>query len=460
MNKEKRQREKEQLDHVLHVENPFAHFEEKANHLGPLMGIKPNTIRATIGSLQATFGEDWLVEQTKKYLRGDVAPFCQHPLGNIFNVAGQVQITEALELAHYITALADVPRLDVVLANMKAEDEYETSLLQLGFAYRFMAVGAEEIEFEPPVADGRVGDIAFRFGENPYVAECYIPRTHPLLTKGAGELRNALRPILDFMRNEEGTHRIVMLRPKRQVTEQERKVIVGNVRQLIQDMGSDTTICHEDDRIQVEVRRVTAAQLSTYLPQLHLGNPEKLYDDAHACMTSDEVPFEALRDFHIKGTPPRTVIHKDVALVWAPTPTEPTNTVEGWANDLANKIGVKLAQARRADNPRRLVIVQIPSTITKMEGITDALKMIGNQLDRRHQNLGGVFVVSRITWSNSRHGYLSQFIKGNHEHALSPAILSKLDAFEVTRDITKPVVMLPINSGVKKRKLSLRGRRR
>jgi|GEM_PF-3869456 len=460
MNKNERRLERERIRRLLDVGDPLDHFDRKSDYLGPQMGIKPGEIRAAAKVLKDAFGDEWLREQATTYRKDDIADICEHPLGVLFSCVNKAEVAEVCELAHYITTLAHVPRLDVVLKHMKAVDEYETSLLQLAYAYRFREVGASELELEPPVNGGRVGDIAFRLAGAAYIAECYIPRTHPLLPEWDDELTKALEPLLRVMGEEPNTHRVLMLRPKGVVTAQERKVIVSRASRLIRGMGAATTATDEDDIISVEVRRMAADELVTYLPHLATGKLEDIYGGAHACMTSSLVPDAELHASHFQATPPRTQTHKDVVLAWSPASYGPTATVEGWANDLKEKIEEKLAQTRRADNPRRLVIVDIPSSTMDIEGVPASLDAVARRLAHGgRENFSGIIAVSRTIWRNARHGYKGRYIPGQADTTLPPDVMRELALLEAIRDITKPKVVVPIRSALGTKRRLRHGRR-
>ena len=80
-----------------------------------------------------------------------------------------------MELAIYLKQLFQVAGLhDVIRSSLRANNKFNSALLQLAWAYRFRKLGAE-IQLEPPAASGQ-GDILITWRNKKYTVECYIEK--------------------------------------------------------------------------------------------------------------------------------------------------------------------------------------------------------------------------------------------------------------------------------------------
>jgi hypothetical protein len=135
--------------------------------------FSPDLVNEAVGTLSAVFPGDWLEQVTEGRTRGSPFPFRVHPIGEALHACTETQVVALLELVEYLKFAAPSTAFPSVVDNLKAH--YGSTLLQLAFAYRFDCAGATDVTLEPPVAGGRVGDIAFAVDKQGYVAECYIP---------------------------------------------------------------------------------------------------------------------------------------------------------------------------------------------------------------------------------------------------------------------------------------------
>ena len=418
------------------MKDPITDFETRGIAVGLRIGIPAHVVQEAVDILRAAFEAEWLTERALDKRPNDFVPMCVHPLGMMIDIAGASPLTEACEVALYLKTLAHIPRLTTVIRNMKNAQDYLPSLMQLAFAYRFLCIGAEAMELEPPVADGRVGDLAFRLDGNYYLAECYIPRTLPWLSEGAGELRQAMNKIMDAISDEgDPLHRVLLVRPKRSITAKDRKWVVALVTRLAHEVGKEREATHQDDTLTVELRRVPSSELAEYLPRNEGGQYPAFYGGAHTFLLSRQVLHEDLSAYQAHSIEHLNGPIRDVLLVWSPPCANAVPTVDQWIEGLTDKISSKLAQARRDDEPRRLLIVGLHVADERGETVVTALETLGKRLAGRHNSYGGALVVSRTTWPNHRHGYVGYALAGNPQHTLPISAVAALCRLEAGRNI-------------------------
>ena len=156
---------------------------------------------------------------------------------------------------------------------------------------------------------------------------------------------------------------------------------------------------------------------------------------AHTFLCSRQVSqedlfaYQARSDEHLNGP------IRDLVLIWSPPSADAVPTVDVWIEGLTDKISTKLAQARRDDEPRRLIIVGFHAADERQETVVAALETLGERLAGRHNNYGGTLMVSRTTWSNHRHGYVGFALAGNPQHSLPIESVIALGELEANRNI-------------------------
>ena len=418
------------------MKDPTIEFETRGIAVGLKIGIPAQVVREAVDILKAAFGAEWLTERAREKRPDDVVPMCVHPLGMMIDIAGAAQVTEACEVALYLKTLAHTPRLPTVIRNIKNAQDYLPSLMQLAFAYRFQRIGAEAMELEPPVADGRVGDLGFRLDGACYLAECYTLRALPWLPEGAGELRQAMNKIMDAISDEsDPLHRVLLVRPKRTVTARDRKRAVAIVTRLAREVGREREAIHEDDTLTVELRRVPSFELADYLPRNEGGQYPAFYGGAHTFLLSRQVLHEDLSTYQAHGIEHLNGPIRDVLLIWSPPCADAVPTVDQWIEGLTDKISRKLAQARRDDEPRRLLTVGLHVADEDGEEVVSSLERLGRRLAGGHDNYGGALFVSRTAWPNHRHGYVGYASAGSPQHTLPISAVAALCRLEAGQDI-------------------------
>jgi hypothetical protein len=134
--------------------------------------------------VRLVLGPDWLAREALPRDTGDAWGARSHPIGTALVQADRQGVALILELAVYLKVLAPMPSYGTVVAGLKAD--FRSTLLQLSFAQRVSALGARDLVLEPPVESGRLGDVAFVFSSQAFVAECYVQRAARWTTSTEG----------------------------------------------------------------------------------------------------------------------------------------------------------------------------------------------------------------------------------------------------------------------------------
>jgi len=155
-------------------DDPFYLWRARAALLAPKMKLDAYLINETIGIINTVFGEEWLQTEGLRKDLGTVLGRRVHPIGNCLQAVGEPQVAELVELAEYLKFAARSQSFSKLATCLKGD--YASTRLQLAYAYRLHRAGAERVEFEPPVAAGRYGDIEFTYKGTGYLVECFVPR--------------------------------------------------------------------------------------------------------------------------------------------------------------------------------------------------------------------------------------------------------------------------------------------
>ncbi|MEL6195773.1 MAG: hypothetical protein AAFZ38_05670 [Myxococcota bacterium] len=200
-------------------------------------------VTEAISIICGTFGREWLEEAARSSVplnRMDSDK--NHPLGSSIASVSTKYISEVIELALYLRTLFDVPGIGQVTTALRSPTEYPSAFLQLALAYRFRSLGATELELEPPVADGRIADIAFRYRGRRFVVECFVPRfpgrQRELVTLGMGANK------IDFKKERRVPLVHFSLKDPKQLTPAVRKSLLHTAREMIRSGESERDLPH------------------------------------------------------------------------------------------------------------------------------------------------------------------------------------------------------------------------
>jgi hypothetical protein len=143
-----------------------------AQRLSQALELRSTQVEEFADALRKAFPEGWLdsLRTRGKSQREDW--FSRHPIDALLGPIGEQQLTTLLELGQYLHFFAETAGIETIETALKANStEYYHAFLQLAFAYRFAAVGAD-VELEPQSVAGRRGDITFKWKGSSHVVEC------------------------------------------------------------------------------------------------------------------------------------------------------------------------------------------------------------------------------------------------------------------------------------------------
>ncbi|GEL75595.1 hypothetical protein MVI01_73790 [Myxococcus virescens] len=166
------------LDEIL------ARWRKRATQLSASMRFDPALANEAASVVQHAFGADWLARRAVVRDSGDAWGNRAHEIGTALARADASGVALVLEMSAYLKFLAPLPSYASVIAGLK--EDFRTTLLQLSFAYRVEKLGSARVVLEPPVQDGRLGDVGFNLAGEEFVAECYVQRASPWSTSKEG----------------------------------------------------------------------------------------------------------------------------------------------------------------------------------------------------------------------------------------------------------------------------------
>jgi hypothetical protein len=365
-------------------------FRERGHHYAAALRVAPELINEAIQALDLLF-QPWLDEPEGTNALGPWR-VQGNELKRARSVGGDTQLLELLELVHYLKSIPSVPKS--VIDGLK--DDHPHTFLQMAFAHRFRNVGATNLVLDPPVSNGRVGDIAFTFDGRSHVAECYVP-DRPTRGGPEEEIDLLSEQVLDLC-HQPGVCLSIGIRLLVPLTAIGRRFVVRSVKRAIQTgqpffLRSDKVVlsiepCPIGSRglwvhPEVSMNRDSDAQFSNFLVR-----KDRVF--AHdRPVTAEKVPASRIGLWRHENLPPEEV--KAAAAVAL--------------ERIVRRAAKKLAQAKRADGARRVMIVQSwvadPFSQLSTAEIADGA-IAGGMLGR--SNVEGLLFVARFQGA-TRHRY-------------------------------------------------------
>lgn len=384
------------------VTDPFTFFQQQVFLLAKECGFPADFASEALAILKGAFGENWILQMVSIKDQSSPVPHRGHPIADALVVAGESQISDLFELAIYLKELASVPGLQEVVHSLRAPLQYETSLVQLAFAYRLKKLGVENIILEPNSANNRKADIGFTFLEKSYLVECYVPiATNP---DNYYEMSWAVKNIFDKRKNKQ--YLAILIYLKRRVSSLDRKRIQGVIKNAIRDMNTEEKVI-EDEAAKIIIRQETAESITRYQPR-RSPSGTTYYENADIAWGQSWISEEDLQKARL-GKDKREVINW--ILVWkSPEESDEEKSAGERLKLLTDKISQKLVQARSENGSDRIVIVSIPEAKERSHDIAYSIKDIGSKLSTRHKNLASALLVSRVWSDNSRHAYVGYLL--------------------------------------------------
>ena len=419
-------------------EDPVTFLRLRALALAPEMGVPLSYASEAVAIFVTAFGEAWLNDAAEDKSPSLSVPFRRHPLGDLVSTAGAHQIAEAFEVSDYLRALQDSPHLQRVIIDLKAQ--YRQAILQLAFAARLRAIGANEVELEPPAAAGRFSDILFRYSGTAYRAECYRP------TVRSGGARNE-----ELIRLGQDALDAVKVRPlvysisialKEEPTAPTRKrlirVVLGLAERVDQRAGSQAGLpgcTFEDAAGTVSVCQGVATTSGT-APKPIVGPSFPEQEDTWSVFLRQGVSREAdvVGVFGEAGQ--GTGLSS--AAIWLPRDSRKAQSLDQDLTEplvrLGKKVENKISQTRADSQELRVLIVDSWLTGQIRRARPEDVTRLKRKLVDSHEAVAGLLLVQR-QWMDSvgRHGYQMHALLPDSQPRLPEDLLQRLSSIDRPR---------------------------
>ena len=368
-------------------------FRQKALLAAPRMNFDPALVNESVSVILNTFGEEWVTDKADERPRGLPLPLNKHPIGGMFHTGGDFQIAEVLELSSYLKQISESAAFPTIVAGLKAQ--FRSTRLQLAFAYRIGALADGVPELEPPVAGGRLSDIAFDLDGQSYLAECYAPGTR---SRDLDEVQWLTSKVIASIEDRTGTFSVA-IQLHCIPTAAERKQLQGTVKKLVGEVDGIrwAGVGFPPSRLAVtDVATVSVAQTLVSEP----GQPAILVTHPDFPRLGDPHQFTAVKlvpASKVKALASDTIgepYHDHVA-VWLPDDHEGLpEHVDEQVLELVPKLKTKLAQTK-ALGCHRIVIVDTWTAGSRFSLSQSSIDQLRHDLFENHSDVAGVLMVTR-----------------------------------------------------------------
>ena len=403
------------------------------------MRFDPFLVNEAIATLTSSLGREWVVCRANTQQRGTPWPSRDHPVGQMVHVAGDNQVAEALELAHYLKSVASSPAFPTVVARIKARDktQYRHTLLQLAFHHRCALLADRPPVLEPLVEGGRAADIRFHRLNRLYLAECYargvrtgtLDEVSWLTAKAIGEIAE-LKGVFS-----------IAIQFRSLPTAAERKALqrrIVAITKKLDPIDWRSGMPPPSEMVESDVARVSISRTlpgrpgGQAVPSLHpsfpdLGNPDQF-------LAASTVPKSAL-----KGLDPTAIQAPRLShvAVWLPDDHAGLPVyVDEQVLRLVRKLKQKLGQTR-SRNAARVLVVDTWTAGSRFRLSEEAQARVEQALFGGHSNVSGVLLVTR---------HFDEHVK-RHRYQMRPLVNIQMggspivDLVELENTLTVPAVV-------------------
>jgi len=376
---------------------PLDRFRERALGLASRMRFDPFLVNEAVATLTGSLGTEWVVRRADTQQRGTPWPSRDHPIGQMVHVAGENQVAEALELAHYLKAAASSAAFSTVVARIKARDktQYRHTLLQLAFHHRFTSLADQAPILEPLAEGGRVADIRFHRSNRLYLVECYargvrtgtLDEVQWLTARTVGEIADLERVFS------------IAIQFRSLPTAAERKALQRRIVAIAKKLDPIDWRAGPpppSEMVESEVARVSVSRTLPGRPggqailSLHPSFPD--LGDPDQFLTASKVPKKLLAALDPRAIQAPRLSH---VAVWLPADhTGLPEYVDEEVLRLVRKLKQKLSQTR-SRNAHRVLVVDTWTAGSRFRLSEEAQARVEQALFGGHSNVAGVLLVTR-----------------------------------------------------------------
>jgi hypothetical protein len=400
------------------------------------LGIEVSRIPEIVSMLREVAPDQWLDKALRKHARQTRLGAAVHPLTDRFSklsLAGYQAVSELINVASYlrIPAAQDTAARHAMLHQLRSN--YSHALLQLAWAFRLTKAGATDVLLEPLAANGRVGDVSFRWEGVDFFVECYNPE---VVDKTSAEIHQLLTQARDALGNHDFP-RHLEIRLYTQLTSALRKLIVAETRVLVRELAAVLTdgitprafarIHEAPGQVRLSLtlkdsRRVEGGAAGVWMPRA----PDGL---GHLNPRAAEYGARVR-----KGGPNEPPIMMgpsgSVEIYTEPSDTEAAANVR-LLNRVVDSLEGKLAQARSdSDAIPRMAIVELKLNLKLKDGNDSRLAYMKQRLLSRRPDVAGICLVRPI-WMLDERRWRYEAVPINGKRMRMPSrLLNALDGIE------------------------------
>lgn len=399
----------------------------KGSKSASLWGIQPKQVSYLIDVAASALGREFFANQKTNYNQLLEVEEPAHPLLRLLKKGEFFEpgISELLEAGLYCEAFMRDPNLSFCLNNLRQEKQYESTLFQLGMAFRLKIMGYE-VRLEPETLRGK-SDIEFSYDGKKYIAECYRLNKTLLDYKGKGEEYLATK--LVSLVGDLGKPYSVVLRFKENIEEKKAVTLFKPIKEKILafNKGSEQKIKIESASIHIELEDISKYARD---PDISYNDANKTIDflrnkDFDELMVAKWVSKEEIFRKDTKGK-----IQKDQSRVFVYRLSDESKMKSAY-DVLESKISTKIKQTKISDPLYgRVLFVLFPYGLIASDHFThDEIRL---NAVRNFENLSGIFLFDRQIDGKNRFRYDGAALAGSSASTLPNAFFSALKLFEKT----------------------------
>lgn len=406
---------KNETDRFLDLQrkDPTAFWLRRAHENAVRLNLPVDFLGEAIGILTGAVSQQWVREQATKHRKGGVL-HSGHPLIKAITVAGDNDLVSVVELAIYLKRLFTVDGLqEVIHSSLRAENKFDSALLQLAWAYRFHKIGAQ-VRLEPAAARGQA-DIHLTWRDKEYMVECYIPSEETDQDQIEDVLSFSLGKMTEVASNVGKVVR-VLIRFFTYPDTPQRLALEKAAARLIRDVPQGGSVRALVTCADVEIQEITGQFDDDFLEDGTLNENGRYSASADGCMARSLVSLERFMEPPGRSSPSLQRERESRVFWWLP-PLESQSPAER-ISELSNRITEKLKQTRTEEGKaKQIVIAQVPKGVGRWRN--DRARMIARGVQQRlvskHEGIAAIILTSRIWTTEYRFRYFS-FILGGKEH--------------------------------------------
>ena len=383
------------------------------------INFDPILVNETAGILKAIFDKQWLANSIETKYPAVPFPFRQHHIGAALHTAGENQIIEMLELAEYIKYAKSSSVFDILVDGIRSK--YDSTLLQLAFAYRFSRIHKVDVEFEPRAKNMHVGDIILKTTNSTFMGECYVPKPSTDIT-GKLEVRWLIKKALEAVQDHSYVVSICVDLISLPNASQ-RKEIVNIIKKLADEIEkiSYTPTAYPPTRF-----------ISMEIANISVGRPFSVEAQKdYSCVSSPQFPKKNTPDIllGILSVPENkafSVVNPSFdgprshhIAIWLPPehsgfPKDLSMTIQ----ELIGKLKKKFPQTKRDDTSGRFLIVEhwLAEHFARVK--TEDIEQLRHNFYELHTGVVGVLFVLRKY----------DQIKKRYDYTINPMLPKNIDA--------------------------------